>query len=130
MDPALAHESRAAIPVAVVIATLSVAVITVALRTYTRLVVIKQFGYDDVGAVISLVSAPITVVSNTVQCFPPKHPLTIETAHGCRLRCFHSLRITIRGRSPSDCRRSIIDTSLLQGQLLLRDTAALAELSG
>ncbi|KAJ9165690.1 Integral membrane protein [Coniochaeta hoffmannii] len=57
MDPALAHESRAAIPVAVVIATLSVAVITVALRTYTRLVVIKQFGYDDVGAVISLLMA-------------------------------------------------------------------------
>ena len=58
MDPALAQESRAAIPVAVVIATLSVAVIVVVLRTYTRLVVIKQFGYDDIGAVISLVSAP------------------------------------------------------------------------
>jgi hypothetical protein len=59
MDPAWANESRAAIPVAVVIATLSTAFIVVALRLYTRIVLIKQFGYDDIGAVVSLVSVSL-----------------------------------------------------------------------
>lgn len=55
MDPALADESRAEVPIAVVVATLTTATMAVLLRSYTRLVIIKQFGYDDVGAIISLV---------------------------------------------------------------------------
>ena len=37
---------------------LTIAATAVILRSYTRLVVIKQFGYDDIGAIISLVCYP------------------------------------------------------------------------
>ena len=58
MDPeqaALANESRAHVPIAVVAATMSVLTVVVIMRSYTRLILIKQFGYDDIGAIISLV---------------------------------------------------------------------------
>lgn len=54
----MANESRAVVPVAVVIATVGASAIVVALRSYTRIVIIKQFGYDDIGAVVALVSVP------------------------------------------------------------------------
>lgn len=59
MNPAqstLANESRAHVPIAVVVATLTIATTAVILRSYTRLVLIQQFGYDDIGAIISLAS--------------------------------------------------------------------------
>lgn len=62
MDPtqaALANQSRVHIPIAVVVVTLAIATTAVLLRSYTRLVLIKQFGYDDIGAIISLVSASL-----------------------------------------------------------------------
>lgn len=66
MDPAqaaLANQSRAHVPIAVVVATLTIATTAVILRSYTRLVIIKQFGYDDIGAIISLVSCPFSLES-------------------------------------------------------------------
>ncbi|OIW28146.1 hypothetical protein CONLIGDRAFT_716508 [Coniochaeta ligniaria NRRL 30616] len=60
MNPAqaaLANQSRAHVPIAVVVTTLTIATTAVILRSYTRLVLIKQFGYDDVGAIVSLLLA-------------------------------------------------------------------------
>ncbi|KAJ9143989.1 Integral membrane protein [Coniochaeta hoffmannii] len=60
MDPAqaaTANQSRAHVPIAVVVATLTIATTAVILRSYTRAVLIKQFGYDDIGAIISLLLA-------------------------------------------------------------------------
>jgi hypothetical protein len=59
MDPiqaALANESKAKVPIAVVVVALTIATTAVILRSYTRLILIKKFGYDDIGAIISLVS--------------------------------------------------------------------------
>lgn len=49
-------------PIAVVVATLTIATTAVILRSYTRAVLIKQFGYDDIGAIISLVSCCFSAV--------------------------------------------------------------------
>ncbi|KAB5584948.1 hypothetical protein GE09DRAFT_1048168 [Coniochaeta sp. 2T2.1] len=54
MDPALTMESRAYVPIAVVVVTLTIATTAVILRSYTRAILIQQFGYDDIGAIISL----------------------------------------------------------------------------
>lgn len=60
MDPSTSNESRAALPIAVVVVTLTIAAIAVVLRTYTRLVLIKQIGIDDAAVIISLVGPQLT----------------------------------------------------------------------
>jgi hypothetical protein len=67
MDPAQAavvDQSRAHVPIVVTVVTLMIATTAVALRSYTRAVLIKQFGYDDIGAIISLVCAPREIGRN------------------------------------------------------------------
>jgi hypothetical protein len=68
LDPAL-YESRAHIPIAVVTVVLSLATIAVGLRSYTRAVLLRQFGVDDATAILALVLAygsGIMVASNTI----------------------------------------------------------------
>jgi hypothetical protein len=56
LDPAL-YESRAYIPITVVSVCLAVASISVALRSYTRAVLLNQFGPDDWAAIVALILA-------------------------------------------------------------------------
>ena len=56
LDPAL-YESRAGVPIAVVVTSLTVAVAAVSLRTYARAVLIRQFGADDWAAIVALTFA-------------------------------------------------------------------------
>ena len=56
MDPSIAFESRAYVPITVVVVTLTIVCVAVVLRTYTRAVVIRHFGSDDLCAIITLVS--------------------------------------------------------------------------
>ena len=56
LDPALL-ESRAHIPIIVVTMVLFLASSAVGLRTYTRAVLIRQFGMDDYAAIVALVLA-------------------------------------------------------------------------
>ena len=56
LDPAL-YESRAHIPITVVAVVLSLATLLVSLRSYTRAILINQFGMDDYAAIIALVLA-------------------------------------------------------------------------
>lgn len=51
------YESRAGVPIAVVTITLSIATTAVALRTYARAVMIRQFGADDWAAVVAVILA-------------------------------------------------------------------------
>ncbi|KAJ4297315.1 hypothetical protein N0V88_004233 [Collariella sp. IMI 366227] len=63
------YESRAGVPIAVVTITLTTATTAVALRTYARAVMIRQFGADDWAAVVALILAlgsGIMVASNTL----------------------------------------------------------------
>lgn len=68
LDPAL-YESRAHIPIIVVTVLLTLASTAVGLRVYTRHVLLRQFGIDDIGAIVALVLAMgsgIMVASNTL----------------------------------------------------------------
>ncbi|KAK0656877.1 hypothetical protein B0T16DRAFT_315824 [Cercophora newfieldiana] len=68
LDPAL-YESRAHIPITVVTVVLTLASTAVGLRTYTRAVLLRQFGLDDATAILALVLAMgsgIMVASNTL----------------------------------------------------------------
>ena len=56
LDPAL-YESRAGVPIAVVVTSLTVSLAAVSLRTYARAVLIRQFGADDWAAIVALVFA-------------------------------------------------------------------------
>lgn len=56
LDPAML-ESRAHIPITVVTVVLALASTAVGLRSYTRAVVIRQFGMDDWAAIVALVLA-------------------------------------------------------------------------
>ena len=56
LDPALL-ESRAHIPIIVVTMVLFLASTAVGLRSYTRAVLIRQFGMDDYAAIVALVLA-------------------------------------------------------------------------
>ncbi|KAK0730871.1 hypothetical protein B0H67DRAFT_639320 [Lasiosphaeris hirsuta] len=60
LDPSF-YESRAVVPIAVVTIVLSLATVTVALRTYTCAVIIHQFGMDDGAAIIALLFAIDTI---------------------------------------------------------------------
>jgi len=56
LDLAL-YEPRAHIPITVVAVVLTLASTAVGLRTYTRAVLLRQFGIDDVTAILALVLA-------------------------------------------------------------------------
>ncbi|KAL1843478.1 hypothetical protein VTJ49DRAFT_1349 [Mycothermus thermophilus] len=56
LDPAL-YESMAGVVIAVVSVCLTVAVTTVTLRTYTRAIVLRQFGADDWAAILAVMFA-------------------------------------------------------------------------
>jgi hypothetical protein len=56
IDEALANESRAWVTITVSSIMLALATLSVALRSYTRIVMINHFGMDDYAAAISLVS--------------------------------------------------------------------------
>ncbi|KAL2256213.1 hypothetical protein VTK26DRAFT_2018 [Humicola hyalothermophila] len=68
LDPAL-NESMAAIPIAVVTVTLSIATLAVSLRVYARAGMIHQFGLDDWAAILALIlaiSSGTMVAVNTI----------------------------------------------------------------
>lgn len=68
LDPAL-YESRAGVPIAVVVTSLTVSLVAVAMRTYARAVMIRQFGADDWAAILAVVLAMgsgIMVASSTL----------------------------------------------------------------
>lgn len=68
LDPAV-FESQAGTVYAVVIVTLSIATISVGLRTYARAIMIRQFGMDDwaaIAAVLLAIGSGIMVASNTI----------------------------------------------------------------
>lgn len=55
MDPAYAAENRAWVTISVASVTLFLATLSVLLRVYTRMALIKQFGMDDFAAVVTMV---------------------------------------------------------------------------
>ncbi|KAK4193246.1 hypothetical protein QBC35DRAFT_100231 [Podospora australis] len=68
LDPAL-YESKAYIPITVVAVTLAIATTAVALRSYARAVLIRQFGLDDWAAIVAVILAigsGTMVASNTI----------------------------------------------------------------
>ncbi|KAL1845105.1 hypothetical protein VTK73DRAFT_1122 [Phialemonium thermophilum] len=56
-DPATAQQSRAWVTITVASVMLCLATVSVVLRTYTRAVLIKQFGVDDAAALFTLLLA-------------------------------------------------------------------------
>ena len=66
---AAAGESRAWTAIIAASITVPVAILSVALRSYTRAVLIKQFGIDDAAAVVTLVSSPSTLYAVTRRLF-------------------------------------------------------------
>ena len=67
-DPAV-FESQAGTVLAVVITTLAIATISVGLRTYSRAVMIRQFGMDDwaaIAAMIFAIGSGTMVATNTI----------------------------------------------------------------
>jgi hypothetical protein len=70
LDPAL-YESQAGVPIAVVSVVLTIAFTAVCLRTYTRAVMIRQFGADDWAAVVALVLAMGSGILVAASEYPP-----------------------------------------------------------
>ncbi|KAK3987788.1 hypothetical protein QBC44DRAFT_351653 [Cladorrhinum sp. PSN332] len=67
LDPAV-FESRAGVVIAVVVTTLSIAALSVGLRSYARASMIRQFGMDDWAAIVAMlfaIGSGTMVVSNT-----------------------------------------------------------------
>ncbi|KIH93380.1 hypothetical protein SPBR_04202 [Sporothrix brasiliensis 5110] len=68
MDPALSAEDTAWVVITVSAITMTMAMLTLGARVYTRAVIVKQFGADDYGAVaagVSLLLCGIFVCLNT-----------------------------------------------------------------
>ncbi len=52
-DPALDAENTSWVVITVSVITMTIALLTLAARVFTRAVIVKQFGADDYGAVLA-----------------------------------------------------------------------------
>ena len=87
LDPAL-YESRAGVPIAVVVTCLTVAVAAVSLRTYARAVLIRQFGADDWAAIVALVFAMGSGIMVASSALPQLRLVFIGSSLGRELTSF------------------------------------------